>query len=1099
MADVLSKRNRFKVDRVATKGGNSEDDGDDSSEKGNSSEAIEMGERPGSAASNDGERASSPTALLSNTNTYMTMNDNSQRTYAATKSLRHQLTREALPRLDNYRNILSIQAGHRPTLDELHNATIHEKPQGEKTTEVVSDNLVKFGWIKGVLVRCLLNIWGVMLFLRLSWVVGQAGIGEGVIIITLACVVTTITGLSMSAISTNGNIKGGGTYYMISRSLGPDFGASIGVIFAVANAVAVAMYTIGFCESLNDLLKTFDLKIIDNGVNDVRIIGTITIILLTGIVVIGLEWETKAQIVLLGILIVAQVAFVIGSIMGPMDDSEKAKGFVGYSGERFVENFGPDYQYSEGKEHSFFTVFSVFFPAATGILAGANISGDLKDPQNAIPKGTMLAIVITSLTYVGFAIICGATMMRQATGNIEDLYNGTLTNCTEGCDWGLQNSFQVIELVSAFGPLIYAGCFAATLSSALASLVSAPKVFQALCKDKLYPYLGPFGRGYGKNNEPVNGYILTFIIALGCIIIAELNAIAPLISNFFLAAYGLVNFSTFHAELVKPVGWRPTFKYYNGWLSLIGAILCLAVMFLMNWPTALVTFGCLFALYLIIIYRKPDVNWGSSTQAQTYKAALNSIQELVHIEEHVKNYRPQILVLSGLPSARPPLIDFSYSICKHLSMMVCGHIVKNPLNQRLRTSYTQRMYHWLRDHKIKAFYSLADNTGFKEGAQALMQLSGLGKMKPNLVLMGYKRDWNVCPEDDLNAYFGVIHAAFDIYLSLAILRAPEGLDFSGLIAESYITPIPVPIAVPGEQDAIPTVSADVADGSASLKPSASTASGWSEKKTLNQSQESLHSHGSSAEQTPPGTPAMKRANDLQADSLAGSTAVVNHTGLGLKKNKKKGSRENLFTDPSGNPLPKELLNSVTLFQRKQKKGIIDVWWLYDDGGLTLLLPYILTTRPNWSSCKLRVFCLANRKEELDSEQRRMAAMLSKFRIDFSDVIVITDIVKKASESTRNYFDGLIKNFVKNEDGQDARITESEMIALRDKTNRHMRLREQLLLHSKTSNLIVMTLPMPRKGTVSAPLYMAWLELLTANMPPFLLVRGNQTSVLTFYS
>jgi solute carrier family 12 sodium/potassium/chloride transporter 2 len=141
-------------------------------------------------------------------------------------------------------------------------------------------------------------------------------------------------------------------------------------------------------------------------------------------------------------------------------------------------------------------------------------------------------------------------------------------------------------------------------------------------------------------------------------------------------------------------------------------------------------------LYLIIIYRKPglfyhfenlflleclkkklkfslDVNWGSSTQAQTYKAALNSIQELVHIEEHVKNYRPQILVLSGLPSARPPLIDFGYSICKHLSMMVCGHIVKDPLNQRLRSSYTQRMYHWLRDHKIKAFYSLADNTGFK--------------------------------------------------------------------------------------------------------------------------------------------------------------------------------------------------------------------------------------------------------------------------------------------------------------------------------------------------------------------------------------------------
>lgn len=194
----------------------------------------------------------------------------------------------------------------------------------------------------------------------------------------------------------------------------------------------------------------------------------------------------------------------------------------------------------------------------------------------------MLAIVITTVSYVGFAIICGATMLRDASGDVADLFNGTLSNCTGSCEWGMHNSFQakiylnlflvfrldanangalqVIELVSAFGPLIYAGCFAATLSSALASLVSAPKVFQALCKDKLYPYLEPFGRGYGKNNEPVNGYILTFVIALGCIIIAELNAIAPLISNFFLAAYGLINFSTFHASLVRPVGWRPTFK-----------------------------------------------------------------------------------------------------------------------------------------------------------------------------------------------------------------------------------------------------------------------------------------------------------------------------------------------------------------------------------------------------------------------------------------------------------------------------------------------------------------------------------------------------------
>jgi solute carrier family 12 (sodium/potassium/chloride transporter), member 2 len=227
----------------------------------------------------------------------------------------------------------------------------------------------------------------------------------------------------------------------------------------------------------------------------------------------------------------------------------------------------PDYRVEEGVQHNFFSVFSIFFPAATGILAGANISGDLKDPQKAIPKGTLLAIFITSATYLIMAVMVGGCVARDATGNVTELMNETWSflDCSNGdCMYGLQNSFQVIELVSAFGPFIYAGCFAATLSSALASLVSAPKVFQALCKDQLYPRIEWFAKGFGKNNEPVRGYVLTFIIGIGFVLIGELNLIAPLISNFFLAAYTLINFSTFHASLVKPIGWRPTFHVSNG-------------------------------------------------------------------------------------------------------------------------------------------------------------------------------------------------------------------------------------------------------------------------------------------------------------------------------------------------------------------------------------------------------------------------------------------------------------------------------------------------------------------------------------------------------
>lgn len=184
----------------------------------------------------------------------------------------------------------------------------------------------------------------------------------------------------------------------------------------------------------------------------------------------------------------------------------------------FRTNFFPDYRLdkSTGKNHDFFSVFSIFFPAATGILAGANISGDLTDPQKSIPKGTLLAILLTTLSYLGMAVMAGAVMARDATGDVEHLLDGTFLNCeAHNCTFGLQHSFQVIELVSAFGPLIYAGCFAATLSSALASLVSAPKVFQALCKDELYPKIKWFAKGFGKNNEPVRGYVLTFIIAIG--------------------------------------------------------------------------------------------------------------------------------------------------------------------------------------------------------------------------------------------------------------------------------------------------------------------------------------------------------------------------------------------------------------------------------------------------------------------------------------------------------------------------------------------------------------------------------------------------------
>ena len=265
-----------------------------------------------------------------------------------------------------------------------------------------------------------------MLFLRMGWIVAQAGIIETLVIIGISAIVCIITTLSLCAISTNGEVKGGGIYYIISRSLGPEFGASVGVVFAFANAVAASMNTIGFCNSLNDLLGSYGLKIIDGGVNDTRIIGIIALMIMIVICAVGMEWEVKAQNVLVLIIVGAIIDFMVGAAMGPGSDELVAKGFPGFSTEVLASNLKNDYRFSEGLSQNFFTVFAIFFPSVTGIQAGANISGDLKDPAKSIPKGTLLALAISMVTYATFVFFVGGAALRDGSGLVSDVINQTV-------------------------------------------------------------------------------------------------------------------------------------------------------------------------------------------------------------------------------------------------------------------------------------------------------------------------------------------------------------------------------------------------------------------------------------------------------------------------------------------------------------------------------------------------------------------------------------------------------------------------------------------------------------------------------------------------
>ncbi|XP_006008712.1 solute carrier family 12 member 2 [Latimeria chalumnae] len=1000
-------------------------------------------------------------------------------------------TIDAVPRIDFYRNT-AAQLGEkllRPSLAELHDEVDKEPfedgyPNGEEGTpaEGASNNVadskgvVKFGWIKGVLVRCMLNIWGVMLFIRLSWIVGQAGIGLALVIIGMATVVTTITGLSTSAIATNGFVRGGGAYYLISRSLGPEFGGAIGLIFAFANAVAVAMYVVGFAETVVDLLKENEILMVDE-INDLRIIGAITIVVLLGISVAGMEWEAKAQIILLVILILAIVDFVIGSFI-PFED-KKTRGFFGYKAEIFAENFGPDFQ---GED--FFSVFAIFFPAATGILAGANISGDLADPQLAIPRGTLLAIVITTIVYMGAAVSVGSCVVRDATGNINDTITpGMALNCTdaacklgfdftsckENCSYGLLNNFQVMSMVSGFAPLISAGIFSATLSSALASLVSAPKVFQALCKDNIYPGIQGFAKGYGKNNEPLRGYLLTFFIALGFILIAELNVIAPIISNFFLASYALINFSVFHASLAKSPGWRPAFKYYNMWVSLVGAILCCGVMFVVNWWAALLTYVIVLTLYIYVTYKKPDVNWGSSTQALTYLNALQHSIRLSGVEDHVKNFRPQCLVLTGAPNSRPALVQLVHSFTKNVGLMVCGHVRMGPRRQAIKEIINDQAKYqrWLIKNKMKAFYTPVYAEEMRDGVQYLLQAAGLGRMRPNTLVVGFKKDWLQTDMKDVDSYINTLHDAFDFQYGVVVFRLKEGLDVSHLQGQEEL--LASHEKSPASKDVVVNLDHSKDLDADSSKPSSKSASESS-------------------------SPAVHK--DEEEDGKAPTQPL-------LKKEPKAPSTPLNVAD-------QKLLDASCLFRKKQGRGTIDVWWLFDDGGLTLLIPFLLTTKKKWKECKIRVF-IGGKINRIDYDRRTMATLLSKFRIDFSDIMVIGDINTKPKKENIAAFEKMVEPFRLHEEDKEQeaadkmkaeepwRITDNELELNKIKTYRQIRLNELLKEHSSTANLIVMTLPVARKGSISSALYMAWLETLSKDLPPLLLVRGNHQSVLTFYS
>lgn len=553
----------------------------------------------------------------------------------------------------------------------------------------------KFGTFGGVFTPCTLTILGVIMFLRFGQVVGNAGVLLAIVVVLLSKAITMLTSLSLSAIATNTRVKGGGAYFLISRSLGVEFGGAIGIVFYLAQAIAVAMYVIGFSEAFVDAFPQWGLS--------TRLVATLIGAVIFVCAYVGAGWAIKVQYFILAILLLSLVSFFAGAIPD-------------MRGATLVKNWSGNF--AEGE--NFFTMFALFFPAATGIMAGANMSGDLQNPSRSIPKGTIASVVVTGVVYVVLAVVLGAARPGNAL---------------------LANSLIMTD--AAWLPaLVTAGIFAATLSSALASMVGAPRIMQALAKDHIFKSLRWFAAGSGKAGEPRRAVLLTFVIALTAVLLGDLNAIAPIITMAFMITYGLINLATFYESITRNPSFRPRFRWAHWSLSLLGTVGCLVVMCLIAPVAAILSIVAMGLLYWSIARREIQARWGDTRRGVIFERARTNLLKLEDEEYHPKNWRPIILALSGSGGHRPHLAVFGQWFTAGHGVLTLGQVIPGEVEDHLerRSNQLRLLRNFIQEEELQAFAAVAITRDVSEGIEQLVQLHGIGGFHPNTVLMGYPSD-----------------------------------------------------------------------------------------------------------------------------------------------------------------------------------------------------------------------------------------------------------------------------------------------------------------------------------------------------------------------
>lgn len=553
----------------------------------------------------------------------------------------------------------------------------------------------KYGTILGVFTPSVLTILGAIMYLRFGWVVGNAGLVSALAIVIIANSITLVTAFSVSSLATSQRVGVGGAYYLISRALGIEMGGAIGLPLYLSQCISLTLYCYALAESL---------KILWPGV-PVALFAALFIVVVTASALRATSFVLKSQVVIFVLVVLSIVSLVVG-----VDWSLPVTVVEG--------------NYAAPDATGFWQVFAVFFPAVTGILTGLSLSGDLKDPEKSLPWGTLGAVLLGLVIY----FIIPLSLARHDPE-------------------ALRNDPLVWLRVAAVPALIIPGLICAILSSAVGSILAAPRTLKALADDGILPE--KFGRI--ENGEPKFAMYLSGVVALLAVLLGDLNAVAVVVTMFFLTTYGMVNIVAGLEGLVGNPSFRPRMRVHWG-LSFAAALGCFAVMMLINPVASLLAIIIEGGIYFYLSRRTLESTWGDMRAGLMMAVSRWALLAHRHMSDHRRNWRPHILVFSSDVPKNLTMIELADDLSLGRGIVTVAHLLVGKSASELASvetiqQKTQEMNEFLTRRNIDAFCEVDLVTNIPSGIITVAQANGIAGLQSNTIMLG----WPSATQFPLNA------------------------------------------------------------------------------------------------------------------------------------------------------------------------------------------------------------------------------------------------------------------------------------------------------------------------------------------------------------